>query len=66
MAFATTERPLSKHGTGVRDQTHAAAGLTPLRFAEEQVLFEPHTVASVLRGVVRSLEGSRRPSEPSA
>jgi very-short-patch-repair endonuclease len=46
----------------IRDQVHAAAGMTALRFAEEQVRFEPRRVSSVLADVVRRLEGSRRAS----
>jgi very-short-patch-repair endonuclease len=35
----------------VRDQTHTAAGLTPLRFTHAQVAFEPRRVEAVLRSV---------------
>lgn len=36
----------------VRDQTHTAAGLTPLRFAHAQIRYEPRRVEAVLRSVV--------------
>jgi very-short-patch-repair endonuclease len=35
----------------VRDQTHAAAGLTPLRFTHWQVRYEPDGVERTLRTV---------------
>jgi very-short-patch-repair endonuclease len=37
----------------VRDQTHLAAGLVPLRFSHEQVRFEPNHVVNNLRDVAR-------------
>jgi very-short-patch-repair endonuclease len=41
----------------LRDQTHTAAGLTPLRFTHGQIRFEPRRVLAVLRSVVgRSLD----------
>lgn len=36
----------------VRDQTHTAAGLTPLRFTHAQIRYEPRRVEAVLRSVV--------------
>ena len=39
----------------VRDQAHAAAGLTPLRFTHAQVAFEPEHVQATLNAVVRRL-----------
>jgi very-short-patch-repair endonuclease len=39
----------------VRDQTHAAAGLTPLRFTRAQVRFEPNYVGGTLKAVARRL-----------
>jgi very-short-patch-repair endonuclease len=39
----------------IRDQTHTAAGLTPLRFTRAQVRYEPDRVLHVLRAVVRRL-----------
>jgi very-short-patch-repair endonuclease len=39
----------------VRDQTHAAAGLTPLRFTRAQVRFEPAHVQATLAAVARRL-----------
>jgi len=45
--------PAQQAGDRVRDQVHATAGLTPLRFAHAQVRFEsgyvPATVAAVAR-----------------
>ncbi len=38
-----------------RDQTHAAAGLTPLRFTRAQVRFEPDRVERTLRAVATRL-----------
>ena len=35
----------------IRDQTHTAAGLTPLRFTHAQIRFEPRRVEAVLRSV---------------
>ncbi len=39
----------------LRDQTHTAAGLTPLRFTHEQVRYEPEHVLAVLQATVRVL-----------
>src|SRR4051812_27110191 len=39
----------------LRDQAHAAAGLTPLRFTRAQVRFEPGHVEEILRAVARRL-----------
>ncbi len=39
----------------VRDQTHAATGLTPLRFTHAQVTFEPALVQETLRAVADRL-----------
>lgn len=39
----------------VRDQTHTAAGLTPLRFTHAQVAFEPGYVEGMLRAVASRL-----------
>jgi very-short-patch-repair endonuclease len=36
-----------------RDQVHAAAGLTPLRFTHAQVMFEPDHVCGVLAAVAQ-------------
>jgi very-short-patch-repair endonuclease len=41
-----------------RDQTHAAAGLTPLRFSHAQIRYEPAHVVATLRAVVLRLRGS--------
>jgi uncharacterized protein DUF559 len=42
----------------LRDQAHAAAGLTPLRFTRAQVRFEPGHVQATLAAVVRRLRAS--------
>lgn len=39
----------------LRDQTHTAAGLTPLRFTHEQVRYEPEHVLAVLRATAGML-----------
>jgi very-short-patch-repair endonuclease len=39
----------------LRDQTHAAAGLTPIRFSHGQIRFEPGHVCAVLRRVAERL-----------
>lgn len=39
----------------IRDQTHTAAGLTPLRFTRAQVRFEPAHVGETLAAVARRL-----------
>lgn len=39
----------------LRDQTHTAAGLTPLRFTHEQVRYEPEHVLAVLRATAEVL-----------
>jgi very-short-patch-repair endonuclease len=44
-----------------RDQAHAAAGLTVLRFTHAQVTFEPEHVVDTLRAVTRRLGGIRIP-----
>src|SRR5436190_1049179 len=45
----------------LRDQAHAAAGLTPLRFTHAQIRFEPRHVQVTLAAVARRLrDGDRR------
>ncbi len=39
----------------LRDQVHAAAGLTPLRFTHAQVKFEPDHVQTILTSVASRL-----------
>jgi very-short-patch-repair endonuclease len=39
----------------LRDQAHAAAGLTPLRFTRAQVVFEPGHVRATLSAVAARL-----------
>ena len=41
-----------------RDQTHATAGLSTLRFAAMQVIHEPSEVARTLRTVIEQLQGA--------
>ncbi len=43
----------------LRDQTHTATGMTPLRFTHAQVRYEPGYVGSTLLKVARRLEASR-------
>ncbi|HEU4706452.1 MAG TPA: DUF559 domain-containing protein [Solirubrobacterales bacterium] len=43
----------------LRDQTHTAAGLTPLRFTHEQVRYEPEHVLAVLQATAQLLAGRR-------
>jgi very-short-patch-repair endonuclease len=40
----------------LRDQTHLAAGTTPLRFTHAQVRFEPTHVQTILASVARRLD----------
>ena len=42
-----------------RDQAHAAAGLTQLRFTHSQVSFEPDHVRTTLVAVARRLPANR-------
>jgi very-short-patch-repair endonuclease len=42
----------------VRDQTHAAAGLTPLRFTRAQVAYDPDHVRRTLAAVAARLRGA--------
>ncbi|HET8975041.1 MAG TPA: type IV toxin-antitoxin system AbiEi family antitoxin domain-containing protein [Solirubrobacterales bacterium] len=44
-----------------RDQAHAAAGLTPLRFTHAQVARQPGRVAAILEAVTRRLDAARVP-----
>ena len=44
----------------IRDQAHAAAGLTPLRFTHAQVRFESAQVRETLASVVSRLETDAR------
>ena len=39
----------------LRDQTHTAAGLVPLRFTHEQVRYEPEHVRAILAQTARRL-----------
>ena len=54
--------PAAQARDQLRDQTHTAAGLTPLRFSHYQVKYEPEHVRRVLARTVRLLrrrEGER-------
>jgi very-short-patch-repair endonuclease len=44
----------------IRDQAHAAVGMTPLRFTHAQVKFEPDYVKTVVTRVARRLFAERR------
>jgi very-short-patch-repair endonuclease len=48
-----------------RDQIHARAGLTPLRFTRAQVRFEPDHVRATLTAVARRLRAARDGRTPS-
>jgi very-short-patch-repair endonuclease len=48
----------------LRDQTHTAAGLTPLRFTHEQVRYEPQHVLAALRATAEMLAARASQSEP--
>jgi very-short-patch-repair endonuclease len=41
----------------IRDQTHTAAGLTPLRFTHAQIKYEPDHVQAILTAVAERLPG---------
>jgi very-short-patch-repair endonuclease len=54
-------RTPSQQNRGLRrDQTHTAAGMTPLRFSHSQIRYEPAYVRSRLAPVARRLEAERR------
>jgi hypothetical protein len=52
---ATTERRPSRRWNRLKDQTHTAAGVTPLRFTRAQVKYEPGYVREILAAVARRL-----------
>jgi very-short-patch-repair endonuclease len=61
--------PAQQAGDRLRDQVHAAAGLTPLRFTRAQVAFEPAHVKATLAAVAKRLSptpGSRPSARASA
>ena len=60
-ASPTTATPAQQAADRLRDQTHTAAGLTPLRFSHAQVSREPDQVRSTLQAVARR---RRWPSPP--
>jgi predicted transcriptional regulator of viral defense system len=47
--------PAQQHRDRMRDQEHAAAGITPLRFTHAQVYYEPDHVERTLAAVARRL-----------
>jgi very-short-patch-repair endonuclease len=47
--------PAQQSRDRLRDQAHAAAGLTPLRFTHAQVRYEPRHVQATLEAVARRL-----------
>lgn len=49
----------------LRDQTHTAAGLTPLRFTHEQVRYEPEHVLAILSATARML-AERAAAQPAS
>jgi very-short-patch-repair endonuclease len=49
--------PAQQAADRVRDQTHVAAGLTPLRFTHAQVRYEPGHVVETLRAITERLRG---------
>ena len=50
--------PAQQASDRIRDQAHAAAGLTTLRFTRAQVRFDPEHVIATLSAVVRRLEST--------
>lgn len=51
--------PAQQAADRVRDQTHTAAGLVPLRFTRAQVRFEPDHVEEIVTAVARRLQAYR-------
>jgi very-short-patch-repair endonuclease len=51
--------PAQQAADRVRDQAHAAAGLTPLRFTHAQVWYEPENVRATLAAVAARLLSAR-------
>ncbi|MGH2978611.1 MAG: endonuclease domain-containing protein [Solirubrobacterales bacterium] len=54
--------PAQQSRDRVRDQAHAAAGLTPLRFTRAQVAYDPGHVHATLTAVARRLRTGSRAS----
>ena len=50
--------PAAQARDRLRDQAHAAAGITPLRFTHAQVRYEPGRVEEILRAVARQSTSS--------
>jgi very-short-patch-repair endonuclease len=55
--------PAQQAADRVRDQAHAATGLTPLRFTHAQIAYERGHVRETLRAVARRLHRPKGPSE---
>jgi very-short-patch-repair endonuclease len=47
--------PAQQAADRVRDQTHSAAGLTPLRFTHDQIAFDKDHVQATLEAVAARL-----------
>jgi very-short-patch-repair endonuclease len=56
--------PATQARDRLRDQTHAAAGLTPLRFTHDQIAHDPHHVEATLTNVAERLRAEPPPSLP--
>jgi very-short-patch-repair endonuclease len=54
--------PSQQAADRVRDQVHAAAGLTPLRFTHPQIAYETAHVEDTLATVVTRIRGAEEPS----
>ena len=48
--------PATQSSDALRDQTHTAAGLTPLRFSHHQVKYEPERVRDILARPAANLQ----------
>ncbi len=57
--------PSAQSRDALRDQTHTAAGLTPLRFSHYQVKYEPGYVREILARTADTLRArfGRRPTQ---
>ena len=53
--------PSAQTRDALRDQTHTAAGLTPLRFSHCQVKYEPRHVRDILGKTAANLRGRPAP-----
>lgn len=57
--------PAAQARDRLRDQTHTAAGLTPLRFSHHQVRYEPAHIIDVLTRTAANLQCGRPSPTPS-